>query len=99
MENVWVGTDLKIKTDLSCDGFSMADDDFDIDVYWGNQVQQSFDKSDLIVDEGDYYMLLSTEGMSGTVAVVATLYVPDTDFTSGTRKEVIKEVLFRVKRL
>ena len=33
-ENVLLGTDLKIKVELICEGFSMDDDDFDLTLRW-----------------------------------------------------------------
>lgn len=97
MESIWIGTDLKIKVELTCSGFTMADDYFTITATWGNGCKREYAKSELATDGSDYYLMLPTANMSGTVALVATLYVPDTDFESGLRKEVIKENLFKVK--
>jgi hypothetical protein len=36
--------------------------------------------------------------MKGLVTLIATLYVPDTDFPDGIRSEVVKQDLFSVKR-
>lgn len=99
MDSIWVGTDLKIKIELTCSGFSIVDDYFTIMARWGT-CSRKFAKDDLVTDENDnYYLLLPTAEMNGVVSLVATLYVPDTDFETGKRKEVIKQTLFKVKPL
>ena len=107
MENVLLGTDLKLKVELICEGFSMDDDDFDLTIKCGNN-SNTYKKTDsstssYIVHDttgtnDDWYLCLPTTGLKGTVTMVATLYVPDANFDGGKRKEVVKQDLFTVLR-
>ena len=105
-DSVYVGTDLKIKVELTCEGFSMVDDDFDVIVKCGNTSIKyttnpvaTSDKSFVPIDD-DYYMYIPTTTLKGLVTLVATLYVPDEDYTEGDgiRHEVVKQDLCYVKR-
>ena len=101
MAEVFLGTDLKIKVDLQCEGFSMVDDDFSVDIKCG-KITRTYAKDNTawVKDENDdYYLCLPTDGLSGLVSMVATLYVPDEDFAdSNIRREVVKQDLFMVKK-
>ncbi len=107
-ENVLLGTDLKIKVELTCEGFSMDDDDFDLVLRWNGgekplQKRESSHSDELVrSDEGDWYLCIETEGMKGLVTLIAKLYVPDNDFPlkdgKRIREEVVKQDLFNVKR-
>ena len=100
-ENVLLGTDLKIKVDLRCEGFDMDTDDFSVTVRSGSS-SATYDSDDpaWVQDDttGDWYLCLPTTGMKGLVTRIATLNVPDEDFESGVRKEVVKKDLFTVRK-
>lgn len=106
-ENVLLGTDLKIKVELICEGFSMDDNDFDLTLRW-NGGSKTYKKTSSSTDENivkaqdgsGWYLVIETEelSMKGLVTLIATLYVPDTDFPDGIRSEVVKQDLFSVKR-
>lgn len=106
-ENVLLGTDLKIKVELICEGFSMDDDDFDLTLRWNggdvtySKTESSTDEHIVEAQDGSgWYLVIETEelNMKGLVTLIATLYVPDTDFPDGIRNEVVKQDLFSVKR-
>lgn len=104
-ENVLLGTDLKIKVELICEGFSMDDDDFDLTLRW-NGGEVTYSKTESSTDEhivhaqdgSGWYLCLPTTGMKGMVTMIATLDVPDEDFDGGIRKEVVKKDLFTVRK-
>lgn len=100
MEEKWLGTDPKIRVNLQCTGFDMFDDNFSVDIRCGKNVK-TYPKSNAawVTDEdGNYYLCLNGEDLSGLVTMVATLYVPDEDFVGGIRKEVVKKDLFNLKK-
>ena len=106
-ENVLLGTDLKIKVELICEGFSMDDDDFDLTLRWNggdvtySKTESSTDEHIVEAQDGSgWYLVIETEklNMKGLVTLIATLYVQDTDFPDGIRSEVVKQDLFSVKR-
>jgi hypothetical protein len=106
-ESVYIGTDLKIKVELTCEGFSMDENDFDLTVRW-NGGEDTYSKTEEAQDphiiksqEGDWYLCLPTEDMKGLVTLIATFYVPDGDFEfqGGIRKEIDKQDLFTIKRV
>jgi hypothetical protein len=106
-ESVYIGTDLKIKVELTCEGFSMDENDFDLTLRW-NGGEVTYSKTESSTDEhiveaqdgSGWYLVIETEklNMRGLVTLIATLYVPDTDFPDGIRSEVVKQDLFSVKR-
>lgn len=94
----YAGTELKVKVELTCDGFDQASDNWSLMVMWGNGRKKDFSKSDMVTDtDGNYYLPLDTTGMSGKVTVVATLQVPDEDFADGYRQVVLKSTLASVE--
>lgn len=99
MENAYTGTGLKVHLTLACEGFTMANNDFDITVKWGTSSRKTFTKEDLAEDDGQYYLCLPTDGMTGDVSVVGTLYVPDLDFEGGIRKEIVFQKLVKLKKV
>ena len=100
-ESVYIGTDLKIKVELTCEGFSMDENDFKVDIKCGNSAPITYNKSDFVEIDGDWYFYLDTDNLKGMVTLVATLYVPDDDYAAkeGIRREVVKQDLFTVQRV
>ena len=96
VQTVTLGSDVKIAftADLP-DGLKLSDVDFTLKVInmSGNDVDAEFVKADCIMtDEGaSYVVLVDSEKLGiGTLMLRLTVYIPDTDYQSGTRKEVIK---------
>lgn len=96
VQTVTLGSDVKIAftADLP-DGLKLSDVDFTLKVInmSGKDVDAEFVKADCIMtDEGaSYVVLVDSEKLGiGTLMLRLTVYIPDTDYQSGTRKEVIK---------
>lgn len=104
MESVdrdYVGTKLKYLIDISSEGFSMDEDDFEIIVSRGSTREKVITKDELIVDEqGNYYLTLDTEELgAGLYMLSVKAYVPDNDFDDGIRTEVTQFALVNIKSL
>lgn len=96
VQTVTLGSDVKIKftADLP-DGLLMRDVDFTLKVINMSEKDVAVDipKADCIeTDEGkNYVALVDSDNLGiGTLMLRLTVYIPDTDYQSGTRKEVIK---------
>ena len=96
MQTVTLGSDVKIEftADLP-DGLLMRDVDFTLKVINMSEKDVAVDitKADCIeTDEGkNYVALVDSDDLGiGMLMLRLTVYIPDTDYQSGTRKEVIK---------
>ena len=96
MQAVTLGSDVKIAftADLP-DGLLLKDVEFSVKVINMSEKDKAIDvpKADCIMtDEGASYVVLvdSEELGIGTLMLRLTVFIPDTDYQSGTRKEVIK---------
>ena len=88
METIYKGTELKFKVELTASGFSMATDDFEVEVKSG-KTSVSLDKEDLILSSGEYYGIVNTDDLApGEVKLVCTAHIPDSDADDGIRNEV-----------
>lgn len=97
MDSAFFGTELKFIIEINADGFSMADDDFNITLKRG-AFTKVFQKGDLVQDEEDKFYLCfdSAEFGKGMISAIITAYVPDDDFDDGLRTEVQKIDLIRI---
>lgn len=89
----WDGSDIKLLVKITGMGFDQSVNDYTIDIYnAGNKI--TFHQSDLRSDsEGNYYLPIPrTELQPGTLTMVVTGVVPDSDFQSGVRVEVAKPI-------
>ena len=93
-----IGTEKKYVIDIRSTGFSMEDDDFEVDIYRGSQTLH-INKSDMIVDyEGNFYFTFNTADLGvGLATIVVTAHVPDGDFLDGIRDEVDTFRFLRIK--
>ena len=96
VQTVTLGSDVKIEftADLP-DGLLLKDVDFTLKVINMSEkdVDADFVKADCIMtDEGASYVVLVDSEKLGicTLMLRLTVFIPDTDYQSGTRKEVIK---------
>ena len=96
VQTVTLGSDVKIEftADLP-DGLLLKDVNFTVKVINMSEkdVDADFVKADCImIDEGaSYVVLVDSETLGiGTLMLRLTVYIPDTDYQSGIRKEVIK---------
>ena len=85
----YIGEDLKFKIILTADGFDQETDRYDIEFICGGY-SHTYTQDDIVKGtEGCYYLLIPTASLApGMMKMIITVYVPDTDFTSGIRKEV-----------
>lgn len=96
MQTVTLGSDVKIEftADLP-DDMKLSDINFSVKVINMNDKdkEQIYQKDDCIMtDEGRKYVVLvdSDDLGIGVLMLRLTVFIPDTDYQSGTRKEVIK---------
>ena len=96
VQTVVLGSDVKIAftADLP-DDLLLKDVNFDVVVYNNNQVdkQKTYHKDECIMLESgsDYVALVDTTLLGiGTYLLKLTVQIPDTDYQSGYRKEVVK---------
>ena len=96
VQTVTLGSDVKIAftADLP-DGLLLKDVDFTVKVINMSEKNKGVEvpKADCIMtdDGASYVVLVDSETLGiGTLMLRLTVYIPDTDYQSGTRKEVIK---------
>lgn len=105
-DGTWVGTALKYKVEITAEGFSMDEDDFEIEVRRGKE-SVIYQKSDLLIHEPEdpeaeteYYLPVDTEALGpGRYEVITRAYVPDDDWEGGLRTEIDKQLLTIVNAL
>lgn len=95
MMNYTLGSQLKILIAAELpDDLKMLDVDFEVVVYNDDAKDKTkvYAKTDCILtDEGDYVVLVDSEELGvGTYMVKATFQIPDSDFPTGYRKEVVR---------
>ena len=97
-ERICVGTELKFLVEITADGFSMDEDDFEVEIIRGPNTLH-FDKTELEVDkDGNYYVCFDTAPLgTGRVTAKVTAYVPDDDFEDGFRTEIERVDLIVLK--
>ena len=88
-QGYYIGEDLKFKIAISANGFSQSTDNYDIDIYCGEQCL-SFNQDDVIEDNGNFFLPVPTSNIitPGTLKMVIKAYVPDQDFEDGYRTEI-----------
>ena len=98
MNRTFYTSEKKQRVEITGEGFSMVDDDFDIILRRG-KVEKTFHKSDLVhnvtVVDGqemhDFYLCYDTTDFGpGILTCIVKAYVPDTDFPDGIRTEIDK---------
>ena len=92
---VVIGSDEKIGFSASLpDGLKMQDVGFEVKVYNSNEKDKElkYDKDECVMlNENEYAILLSTEEIGvGMVMLSVTFEIPDTDYASGFRKQIVK---------
>lgn len=95
MMNYTLGSQLKILIAAELpDNLEMLDVDFEVVVYNDDAKDKTkvYAKTDCILtDEGDYVVLVDSDELGvGTYMVKATFQIPDSDFPTGYRKEVVR---------
>lgn len=95
MQTFIVGSDVKILVAAELpDDLTLPDVDFTVTVYNVSleDKQKVYQKSDCIeTEDGDYVVLVDSDELGiGVYMVRLTVQIPDTDYPSGFRKEVVK---------
>ena len=90
-----IGSQIKILIAATLpDDLRLFDVDFDVVVYNDDKKDKKKDyakKDCILTDEMDYVVLIDSDELGvGTYMVKLTVYIPDTDFPDGKRKEVIR---------
>lgn len=96
----YIGTELKFAVDITADGFSMEDDDYEIVVSSGNR-QQVITKGEVLIDEhGQRYISIDTTNFKkGGLYATTYAFIPDDDFPDGKRTEVDVQLLTTLRKL
>lgn len=83
-----LGIDLKYLVNPTATGFDKNRDEWEVDITNGKAVLH-FDKSDLIVEQGNYYVCFSTKDLGvGQYYITVTAHIPDSDFDDNFREEM-----------
>ena len=95
--NKYLGSKCKERIEITGEGFSMVDDDFQI-VIRGAKGEKTYPKSDIIhhvEDETDEWILCydTADFGPGPLTCIVTAFVPDTDFQGGIRQEIVSFTL------
>ena len=95
MQTFIVGSDVKILVAAELpDDLTLPDVDFTVTVYNVSQIDKEkvYPKADCIeTGDGDYVVLVDSNDLGiGVYMVRLTVQIPDTDYPSGFRKEVVK---------
>lgn len=84
----YIGTDLKFRLEIEADGFSQADDDYEIRLECGDS-SLTIPKSEIVEGADGFYMLVDSSMLeSGLVKMIVLAKVNDDDFEKGYRREV-----------
>lgn len=95
MQTFVIGSDVKILIEASLpDDLLLRDVDFTVKVvnYSQKDLSQIYTKSECVeTEDGNYVVLVNSEDLGiGEYRCLLTVYIPDTDYPAGTRKEVVK---------
>ena len=89
------GEEAKYFIDINQEGFSMTDDDFEVELLYGMSGKSlKLTKQDMTADtSGKYFFSFPTAGMVGKVTARCTWQVPDTDESDSERTKVDEQIL------
>lgn len=94
-QNVTIGSDEKIGFSANLpDGLKMRDVDFYVTVYNADKKDAEIEVNKshcIMINDNEYAVLVDTEELGvGLVLLKVTFKIPDTDYQSGFRKQVVK---------
>lgn len=96
----YLGAGRKWAVTLSCEGFSMDDDDWKIIITRGNNILEYTKENSIRDDQGQWYIAVDTLKLgAGKALITCVAYVPDHDFEDGVRTEVVERSLVNIKSL
>lgn len=105
MANFYKGSEIKFKVELTAEGFSMDDNDFDIEVASPRGSVKGSKTGTATTNQGSVALALNKEGddwfavadtndlTKGELRVIATAHIPDTSASDGVRNEIDVQVL------
>lgn len=87
------GEEVKYFIDIEHDGFSMLENDFQVEIVYGMRGESfTLTKQEMTADSsGKYFFMFSTAGMVGKVKAICTFWVPDTDDSDDSVREIRDE--------
>lgn len=91
MEQIGLGTEIKLNIHVDpIDGLHMSDYDFSARFYTRPTKSVTVNKDEMIkIDDDNYLALVDTATMPlGVLQMVLIAFIPDSDFSDGTRTEV-----------
>ena len=92
-ERVWLGTMLKFLVEIEAEGFDMDENSFEIK-FIGGSGSVVFTKSDLVCEEGEWYVTLDTSLVgSGMVTAITKVDILDDACPGGIRHEIDSQQL------
>lgn len=107
METYYKGDEIKFAVNLEASGFSMSDDDFEIEVKSGytsvkgyKGASASENSQDVVIfsetegGETTWYVIVDTTSLApGTMRVIATAHIVDANANDGVRNSIAVETL------
>lgn len=104
MANFILGSAVKFEIDLSAEGFSMNNDDFDVEIAGAkNSVYASKNTPDpqgnftIYKESNTWYGILKTDAVGlGDCKLIATAYITDSAAHGGNRKEIASTSFGRI---
>lgn len=90
---LFAGEEGKYFVNIDYESFDMSKDDFELTLLWGMEGQQlTLTKQDMTADSsGKYFFIFDTKEMTGKVTARCTWWVPDSDDTEDSVRELRDE--------
>lgn len=98
--SVIVGTVLKYRVTATCEGFSMQEDDFYVELQLaasGRKLRIEKDEMFIDIDENYYFFFDTADPGPGDYYVTTVMFVKDTDADGEVRKVVDRQFLVTVE--
>lgn len=93
----FVGSELKVVIQITCEGFSMDNDPWEAIVRQGSKEIRCSRGSNSVFDGENWVLLIDTSILGkGRYSIVVDIDVPDADFDDGYRHETYKQLLMLV---
>ncbi len=93
----YVGTRLKLAVVITCEGFSMDDDEWEVMVTRDTKSVVITKEEAFLGNDGRWYVLVDTDALGvGMAWITSTAYVPDDDMEGGVRVAVLRRPLIRI---
>ena len=94
----YLGTKLKYRLEIEAGGFSMLNDNFEVDIIRGPNVLHFTKYQCELGEDKNWYVCFDTKDLGvGRITAKVTAFVPDTDYPGGVRKEVQRLDLIPVR--